>query len=90
VFRRAIPIPQTFHIVFVKRKEFHGDPRVLDEEYIFALLPGQSIKDSCLSAETERGRAALSSRTPVNSGILDPWGTYPGPHVPQWAHSGLP
>jgi len=32
VFRRAVSIPQTFHIVFVKRKKFQGDPRVLDEE----------------------------------------------------------
>jgi hypothetical protein len=53
-FRRTIRIPQTFHIVSVKRKEFQRDPRVLDEEYIFALPRGQSIKHFMQSPETER------------------------------------
>jgi len=38
MFRRAIPIPQTIHVFFVKRKKFQGDLEVLAEEYSFALV----------------------------------------------------
>jgi len=32
----------------------------------------------------------LGVGTPVTLGSPYPWGTLPGPHVPQWAHPGLP
>jgi hypothetical protein len=28
--------------------------------------------------------------TPSSLGSPYPWGTFPGPHVPQWAHPGPP
>src|SRR5438445_12463210 len=89
---RRVPLPQPFHIRLAKSEELHAGLGFLAEEYSVAPPVGaMRLMIHQHSAETDsRTDALLVCRNPRRLGSPYPWGTLPGPHVPQWAHSGPP